>query len=250
MTIGTQGDVQPYVALGLGLSAAGHEVTIATLEEFKPLVHNYGLQHNTLRGDFLKVARTTSDESATRKLGNPLRLIRQYVEMARDTLEDEWSSVHRAELFIYSPAAIGGYHIAEKLGVPAFAAFPTPLYSPTKEFPSPFLPFANLGPFNKLSHRLFARLGPTLYRRPIGEWRREVLGLPPAKGETMLHGKPVTKLYAYSEVVLPRPTDWDESSLITGYWFLDRSADWLPPRSWSTSCATVHRPCISASAAC
>ena len=229
MTIGTRGDVQPFVALGLGLSAAGHEVTIATLAEFKPLVESYGLQHDTLRGDFLKAAQTTSDDGATKKLVNPLRRMRQYVEMARDTLADEWSSAQGAELLIYSPTAMGGYHIAEKLGVPAFAAFPTPLYSPTKAFPSPFLPFSNLGPFNKLSHRLFARLGPAVYRRPIGEWRREVLDLPPAKGETMLRGKPVTKLYAYSELVSPRPADWDASSQITGYWFLDSSPDWIPP---------------------
>ncbi|MFO7663805.1 MAG: glycosyltransferase [Chloroflexota bacterium] len=229
VTIGTRGDVQPYVALGLGLKAAGHDVTIATLEEFKPLVQNYGLQHDTLRGDFLKVARKASDESATRKPGNPLRLIPQYVEMARDTLEDEWSSAHRAELFIYNPAAFGGNHIAEKLGVPSFAAVPAPLYSPTQAFPSPFFPFSNLGPLNKLSHRLFAKLGPILYRKPIGEWRKEVLGLPPAKGETMLRGKPVTKLYAYSEAILPRPADWDESSVVTGYWFLDSPADWQPP---------------------
>ena len=38
LTFGTRGDVQPYVALGRGLKAAGHEVTIATLMEFKSLV--------------------------------------------------------------------------------------------------------------------------------------------------------------------------------------------------------------------
>ena len=30
LTFGTRGDVQPYLALGLGLQAAGYEVTIAT----------------------------------------------------------------------------------------------------------------------------------------------------------------------------------------------------------------------------
>ncbi len=229
MTIGTRGDVQPFVALGLGLRAAGHEVTIATLAEFKALVEGYGLQHDTLRGDYLKAAQTMSDDGITKKLVNPLRRMRLYAEMARETLVDEWASAQGAELLIYSPTAMGGYHIAEKLGIPAFAAFPTPLYSPTKAFPSPFFPFGNLGPFNKLSHRLFARLGPAVYRRPLGEWRREVLGLPPAKGETVLRGKAVTKLYGYSEVVSPRPADWDESSQITGYWFLDSAADWLPP---------------------
>ena len=138
LTIGTRGDVQPYIALGLGLKAAGHEATIATLAEFKSL---------------------------------------------------------------------------------------------TQAFPSPFFPFRNLGPFNKLSHQLFAKMGPALYRRQIREWRRDVLGLPPAKDENILHGKPVTELYAYSEAVLPRPADWDESSVATGYWFLDAPPGWQPQPS-------------------
>ena len=53
------------------------------------------------------------------------------------------------------------------MGIPAFASFPMPLYSPTREFHSPMLPFRNLGPFNNLSHRVFAALGRVMYRRPI-----------------------------------------------------------------------------------
>ncbi len=67
-----------------------------------------------------------------------------------------------------------------------------------------------------------------MYRRPINEWRRDRLGLPPPKGEDRLRGKPVTKLYAYSPSVVPRPADWDESSVVTGYWFLDAPGDWRP----------------------
>lgn len=224
LTIGTRGDVQPYIALGLGLKSAGHEVTIATLEDFKLLVQSYGLHYHTLRGDFLKAARGQAGQKGV----NPFKLIRQYMDMAKDTLADEWESAQSAEVFIYNPAAIGGYHIAEKLGIPVFAAFPAPLYSPTQEFPSPFLPFKDLGPFNKLSHRFFARMGPALYRKTINEFRRNVLGLPPAKGEDRLHGRPVRKLYCYSEAVVPRPADWDESSVVTGYWFLDAPGDWRP----------------------
>ncbi|MCL4264022.1 MAG: glycosyltransferase [Anaerolineae bacterium] len=224
LTIGTRGDVQPYIALGLGLKAAGHEVTIATLGEFKPLVNEYGLFHDSLRGDFLKVAQSTLGQTG----GNQLKRIRQYVEMAKDTLADEWASAQKADVLIYNPAAIGGFHIAEKLNIPTFAAFPAPLYSPTREFPNPFLPFRHLGLFNKLSHKIFAKMGPTMYRTPIKQFRQDVLGLPPAKGENLLRGQPITKLYAYSEAVVPRPADWDESSVVTGYWFLDAPANWQP----------------------
>lgn len=224
LTIGTRGDVQPYIALGLGLKIAGHEVTILTLDEFKPLVNQYGLLHDSLRGDFLKAAQSAIGQ----KGGNPLRLIQQYIEMAKDTLADEWVGAQKADVLIYNPAAIGGFHIAEKLNIPTFAAFPAPLYSPTRDFPSPFLPFRNLGPLNKLSHKFFAKLGPAMYRSPINQLRKDVLDLPPAKGENILRGKPITKLYSYSEAVVPRPTDWDESSIVTGYWFLDTPANWQP----------------------
>jgi UDP:flavonoid glycosyltransferase YjiC (YdhE family) len=228
LTIGTRGDVQPYMALGLGLEAVGHEVTVTTLGEFESLIRDYGLQHANLRGDFLKVAQRSKDAAGTKERGNPFRLIRQYSEMARDTLMDEWKSTQQAEALVYNPATFGGYDIAEKLGIPAFAAFPAPMYSPTKEFPSPFLPFSNLGFLNKFSHQLFAKLGPTMFRRPINEWRRDVLGLPPTKGDDKLHGRPITKLYAYSDVVVPRPADWDDSSVVTGYWFLSAPSDWKP----------------------
>ncbi len=231
LTFGTRGDVQPYIALGAGLQASGHAVTLATLGEFKSSVLEYGLEFDHLRGDFLKAAQTPQGKSALEGRGGALKLFRQYIEMARETLEDEWASAQKAEALVYNSAALGGYHIAEKLGIPAVASFPTPLYSPTREFPSPFFPFASLGPFNKLSHRLFAAMGPLMYRRPINDWRRDVLGLPPAKGEERLRGKAVTRLYAYSQVVVPRPSDWDESSVVTGYWFLDAPASWQPDPS-------------------
>jgi sterol 3beta-glucosyltransferase len=228
LTFGTRGDVQPYIALGIGLKKAGFAVTLATLEEFKEKVLECGLHYDALRGDFLKAAQAVDGKSALEGRGNPLTLFRKFIAMARETLEDEWVSAQKADVLIYNSAALGGFHIAERLGIPVLASFPAPLYSPTKAFPSPFFPFSNLGPFNKLSHRMFARLGPMMYRRPINQWRREVLGLPPAKREDRLQGKPVTRLYAYSPAVVPVPADWDESSAVTGYWFLDSSAGWQP----------------------
>jgi len=222
LTIGTRGDVQPYIALGLGLKTKGHDVTIATLAEFESQIVGSGLKHNTLRGDFIGAAQNA-------KTSNPLKLIKIYTEMARDTLADEWLSAQTADVFIYNPAAFGGYQIAEKLGVPSFAAFPAPMYTPTSEFPSPFFPFADLGFLNKASHRWFASMSTSIYRKPIDEWRRNVLKLPPLKNQ-----KPVKTLYAYSKAVIPVPGDWDELSVVTGYWFLDSPVDWQPPQDLVT----------------
>lgn len=51
LTIGSRGDVQPYIALCLGLKKEGHEVTIVTHEEYKAWVEGFGIQHRTAGGD-------------------------------------------------------------------------------------------------------------------------------------------------------------------------------------------------------
>jgi hypothetical protein len=43
MTIGSRGDVQPLIALGLRLRRDGHHVTIATHAEFEEFVGKYSL---------------------------------------------------------------------------------------------------------------------------------------------------------------------------------------------------------------
>ena len=224
LTFGTRGDVQPYVALGVGLRAAGHAVTIATTDEFESLVAGHGLTFARLRGDFLKLAQASDGQRP-----NLLKLLPQWIAMARDTLDDEWRAAQSAEVLIYNPSAFGGEHIAAKLQAPAFAAFPAPLYTPTRAFPSPFFPFARLGPFNRASHRLLTVMATAIYGRPIREWRRDVLGLPPARGETLVRGRPIPMLYSFSEAVVPRPADWPAHVTITGYWFLDAPPAWEPP---------------------
>ena len=50
-TYGTRGDVQPYIALALGLMRNNHHVTIAAPENFKDLVERFGVAFHPLYGD-------------------------------------------------------------------------------------------------------------------------------------------------------------------------------------------------------
>jgi sterol 3beta-glucosyltransferase len=56
LTVGTRGDVQPYVALGAGLQKAGYRVKIATEVGFEKLAHDYGLDFAPLRAEFMRLA--------------------------------------------------------------------------------------------------------------------------------------------------------------------------------------------------
>jgi sterol 3beta-glucosyltransferase len=51
LTIGSRGDVQPYIALGKALQKEGHKVTIVTHEEYKKWVTGFGIDHRTAGGD-------------------------------------------------------------------------------------------------------------------------------------------------------------------------------------------------------
>ncbi|HMQ33614.1 MAG TPA: glycosyltransferase [Chloroflexaceae bacterium] len=230
LTVGSRGDVQPYVALGAGLRAAGHSVTLATMEAFAPLAAERGLGFAPVRGEFLELIQTPEGKAALAGKGNPLALLRQVQPMLRQVLDDATAAAEGAELIVYHPKAMGGHSLAEKLGIPGILALPLPLMSPTAAFPSPILPVASLGPaLNRMSHSVMVRLSTASVRGLVNRWRRETLGLPPARDELTLRGRPVPRLYGYSPAVVPTPADWGAHSVATGYWFLDPLRPWQPP---------------------
>ena len=53
VTLGSRGDVQPYVALGKGLSERGHTVTVCTCERFESFITEQGLHYGYMSNDFL-----------------------------------------------------------------------------------------------------------------------------------------------------------------------------------------------------
>ncbi len=232
-TLGTRGDVQPYVALARGLMAAGCEVVLATAARFEGFVRARGVPFAPLPDVFLDLMDTPEGRAALsgrKTLTWTLRMVRQVRPLMRSLLDAQWASVGGADAIIYHPKALGSVHIAERLGIPAFCAFTLPGMTPTRAFPSPMLPFADLGPLNRLSHDLFLRYANALFREPVNRWREEVLRLGPSRRDDCIHGVPVPRLYGFSPAVVPKPPDWDGNSEVTGYWFLD-GGDWIPPPS-------------------
>jgi sterol 3beta-glucosyltransferase len=51
LTIGSRGDVQPYIALCKGLIAEGHKPKIATHAEFRPWIEGHGIEFAQVEGD-------------------------------------------------------------------------------------------------------------------------------------------------------------------------------------------------------
>jgi UDP:flavonoid glycosyltransferase YjiC (YdhE family) len=231
---GSRGDVQPYVALGRGLQAAGHTVTIVAGADFALLVTEQ---------DLAFVPTIAGVEMYAQKLqvegGNMLKILaaqsKLSEEAARTAAAAGLQACRDADLIVAGLGGVfSGAALAEKLGIPLVQAYLYP-FAPTQAFPSVLTPLPQT-PLtrwaNGPSHHLARQMMWQMMRRGDGKARREVLGMravSPAGpfGWLDQHGQLV--LYGYSPAVLPQPADWDDRSHVTGYWFLDAPAGWQPP---------------------
>ena len=229
-TLGTRGDVQPYLALALGLKKAGHDVLIAAPTQYEAFIAARGVAFAHLPGEFLELMNSPEAKAAMASSAGftaGFKMIKQFKPIGRKQLTAEWQAARdfRPELIIYHPKAIASPHIAEKLSCATMLASPLPGFTPTNEFASPMVPFRSVGPFNRMSHSFMAEAGYAIFRKMIGEWRASELGLSKKPGRKL---RPNATLYAYSPHVLPAPSDWSGDVAVTGYWFLGDEENWQP----------------------
>jgi sterol 3beta-glucosyltransferase len=235
-TLGTRGDVQPYIALALGLQHAGHRVTLSSDAAFAPLAAQYNLPYAPLDDAITRLMNSQQGKDAMAGKGR-LTLMRQVGPMLRNLMNQTWDIARalQPEMLLFHAKQLAGPHVAEKLGIPAWLTMALPTHSPTRVFANPALGGANLGGMlNKLTYELIISGGTKPYQRHINAFRAEALGLGPAHADALrLNGRPLKRLYGYSTHVVPRPPDWDEHTVVSGYWFLPAPHDWQPTRELS-----------------
>lgn len=236
-TMGSRGDVQPYIALGLGLMAAGHRVTLSAPTRYEGWIREYDFGFEPLTDDL--IALLDSQAGLIEDMGRPISAIRTGLRMVRETKPiqralfwDGWAAAEKADpdLIVYHPKMFGAVQYAEKLGIPVVLGTPIAQFVPTSAFPSIGMPS---GPafVNRASYRLVLAITKRMLAPYVREWRAAE-GMPPLpRGTGPLHtrsGDPIPVLHAISPSVLPQPPDWPDTASMTGYWFLD-VPDWTPP---------------------
>jgi sterol 3beta-glucosyltransferase len=237
IAMGTRGDIQPYIALGKGLKAAGHLVRLITHQNFEGLVTSHGLEFYPVKGNVQEVM----ESPEIRKLleqGNFLAINAYTAKIVRDIsldwAQDGLVACQGIDLIV---AGVGGLYLAlslaEKLNIPFQQAYIFP-FTPTTAFPAILLPqsISKLGgTVNRLSHHLFRQIMWQGFQKADRLARKKVLNLPPATfwgpyNSPRLREYPT--LYGFSSSVISHPSDW-KNTQVTGYWFLDEAADWTPP---------------------
>jgi sterol 3beta-glucosyltransferase len=242
LTLGTRGDVQPFVALAQQLRQRGHEVVVAAPHRFTGLVEGHGVTFAGIDDGPLRLLDdgTAVGDVATGGLGAKLALMRRMPAMFTRVLDDCWQVASAgagagADLIVHNGQVMAGQHVAEKLDIPAVLALPMPIYVPTREFPWPGqqLPSWLPAPINRLTYA--GMKAPALmFGHTVDRWRSG-LGLPRRRGRhdpsRRPDGQPALVLHAVSPTVIPRPADWPATAHMTGYWFVDTTAtaDLAPP---------------------
>jgi len=238
-SIGTQGDVQPYVALAVALKRKGYEVVLGAPDDFAELAAAYGIEFRSLGRNIQEFLKQSQFENAMSQnlLVNAPALLREGQHIVDAAARVSWDMAQEADAIMLNMNTSFGIDIAEALEIPVIMAALQPLNS-TSEFPF----CAYYGPsfgkaFNKLSYTAMG-VSQIYYNLPRNRLRRELMGLKTRRIGGLFRdndGNRLPTLYAYSEHVSPRPRDWPSTSVLTGYWQLEDRTGWEPShrfRAW------------------
>ncbi|KAG1139966.1 hypothetical protein G6F38_009457 [Rhizopus arrhizus] len=228
ITIGTRGDVQPYIALCKGLMKDGHRCRIATHDEFKDWIEEHNIEFRTVGGDPGELMRICVENNffSVNFVREGLRLFKGWID---ELLEKTWKAVQGTDIIIESPSAMIGVHMAEALCVPYFRAFPMPM-TRTRSFPHPFAtpnhPKGRL--YNDMTYVLFDYAIWRAIAARTNAFRTTQLKIPPTSYDKLEVWK-IPYLYSFSPSIVPSPLDWLDWIHCTGYWFLDNpQTGWKP----------------------
>ncbi|GAA5991543.1 hypothetical protein JCM10908_005753 [Rhodotorula pacifica] len=234
LTIGSRGDVQPYIALCKGLMAQGHHCKIASHAEYKKWVEGHGIDFAPVGGDPAELMQLmiSHDFFTISFMKEAVSKFRGWLD---DLLDSAWEGCQNSDVLIESPSAIAGYHVAEALQIPYYRAFTMP-WSRTRAYPHAFaVPEVHMGGgYNYMSYTMFDQVFWRATAGQVNRWRKNTLKVRSTNLEAMQQHK-IPFLYNFSPVVVPPPLDWRENIHVTGYWWLDnpddsKSQKWEPPQ--------------------
>ncbi len=217
-TIGTRGDVQPYIALAFGLQTAQHNVTLASHPAVRGLVKSYGVQFAPMGPDI-----DIGHETAVIRGRSPnwmigfMRVMKFSFAMLEQSHPDLLALCRGADLVIVSHTAAGSIE-ADQLRLPTVSVTLFPQAIPVND------------PNDPIIQKLFLKIAGAgmglIMTRPLDQIRKRV-GLPPMRPTGIT--SPTLNLIPLSPHIFPPNPLWEPRHRMTGYWFAPFPKTWAPP---------------------
>ncbi len=232
-TLGSFGDVHPYIAIALELKARGHEPVIATSAVYREKMDAVGLELRPVRPEMPspdqpdEIAKLVGQLMGQRD-GTENIFKQMLMPHIRDIYADLDAAAADADLLFTHPLPLVGPLVAQKRKLPWVSSVLAPIsffsvYDPPVPAPLPAL--HKLLTLHPLFGRIMLRLARPRVEKliaPVYDLRAE-LGLP--RGESPLFAgqhSPTMVLALYSQVLGEPQRDWPANTHITGFAFYDR----------------------------
>ena len=227
-TIGSLGDLHPYLAVALGLQARGHRVVIATNQVHRARVEEAGVAWADMRPEAPADPPPNLMARVMDPRGGPEFIFRTMIAPAvQDQVADLLAVAGDMDLLVSTPLSLGLPLVADKLGLPWASAVlqPMGLFSATDPPVPPQIawaaPLHALGalagaPLRVMAHRVTRGWG-----RPVRELRRR-MGLPDRADPLGVDQfSPLLNLAMFSPVLARPQRDWPARTRQTGFAFYD-----------------------------
>ena len=221
-TYGTRGDLQPYVALALGLIEKGHNVTLSATEDFKDFVEGFGVPFQPLWGN-AEMMMNSPEGQHILQTENPIKLMKYYFKVIHDNRQllrqSYFEAISKVDYVIANTMTLPIVStIAEKQHKKMALTYFMPPVVPTKEFPLAEFDFFNFPWYNKLTYKIALTFFWKFIKKDTIEYRNE-LGLPKLKESllTKINQQKTLDLYCLSPYLIPQPKDWEDHHKITGF---------------------------------
>lgn len=228
VAMGSAGDVNPFMGIGLALKRRGHDVTVITNEHFRRAVEQTGLNFAPAGTDAQYAAALDHPDFWHPRKG-PAALFKLAIATMPATVE-RVAELHEAgeTVLVAPPQALGAPIAAEKLDLPFVSAFPNPLllwsvYCPPK---TPMMSIPSwVGPrgvgllYRYLERKLDGLLGEQVnaYRASLGLLTRRLVYQSWRDQSARIIGLWPEWLYGHQP-------DWPEKATVTGFIEYDGTA--------------------------
>jgi rhamnosyltransferase subunit B len=244
VTIGTDGDIFPYIGLGAVLKARGHQVTLVASAHYESMAHKHGLAFRAL----------VSEQENSALFGhpdfwNPLKTAplaaRWGVRFIRRQYDLLSSMLTRDAVIVTSPGVFASAMVHEKTGAPLANLILQPGLIPSSIAP-PIMPgFTMLRHAPRSVWKVFWRgldlVGALLVGRKLNPLRAS-LGLKPVRRIFQNWLSPQLVIGLFPEWYGPPQTDWPPQMRLTGFPLFDTGQGRDPSQELQEFCRNGSPP--------
>ena len=214
--IGTRGDVQPLVELGVEMKRRGHDYRVASFEDFKPMIIDKGLEYIHLDGKAERLTQYLITEYV--KPADFLPGYRKFYEEIPRVLDQIADAVKGSDVAMYGICSFFTRSACDLYNVTAVRVFFSPfdmtnqysLYSDRRD-----------SIFNGLSYLSQEPAMNLLTKQLFNDWRVEH-GLPRwsmFSDYRKQNGNKVLTFYPVSPYLMAPDPKWGKHIHVTGYWY-------------------------------